>query len=204
SFLFYSYFGIDIGSETNELFSAYSNRAYRDLARTIRGIGGKKTTIKYDRKQEVAKLMFQEIISCPSKKREDFDDWHSGLCNKIADIFKPIAELKYGQTQKWLNMTIKYLWLNKVGKTESFFKYNEKHLHIPLDSIILNGLYSEHKTYFVNNDIKWSKNSSWSRIEKDTYVKMQNAFRDYFKKHNKSNPLDWESEKWVEWNNNKM
>lgn len=73
----------------------------------------------------------------------DFKDWHNNVCEGIIQIsqkedrlFKTTQEIKYGQAQKWLNMTLKYLLLlgywddNEANRLEKLF-------HVPVDSYIM-------------------------------------------------------------------
>ena len=99
-----------------------------------------------------------------------------------------IAEITYGQAQKWVNMTMKYLcvlyegqcdWLNKIY---SF-------LHIPIDSIILDKAKKEFQNEFSVN------NTPWSQLSREEYITIQNKLRAVIKD---VTLMDWE---FTAWNN---
>ena len=101
-----------------------------------------------------------------------FDKFHETLCDEIIKIYKRYnIEFYYGQAQKWVNMTMKYLcvigekkypWLKKVYSS----------LHVPIDRVILNQAINEFKIYsvIVNGDKVSLKNLSWSRIKKEIII----------------------------------
>lgn len=173
--------------ENNE--KAAANRAYRDMCRTIRFEKGVDQKLKNDCRTKVVKLIETEIQKCNSIDTvEKYDEFHDYLCLCIIDCYdnQTIAEITYGQAQKWVNMTMKYLcvlyegrcdWLNKIY---SF-------LHIPIDSIILDKAKKEFPNDFSVN------NTPWSQLSREEYITIQNKLRAVIKD---VALIDWEFKAW--------
>ena len=112
----------------------------------------------------------------------------------------------YGQAQKWLNMTLKYMII--MGFWTKKFNSIIEVLHVPVDSYIMeaasileimlprkNGDYGK---YFESSSKPWSK---WN---KDDYVKFQENLRIALKNKNPSEtPIEWEAHAWIEVAQNK-
>ncbi|MDO4282754.1 MAG: hypothetical protein Q4D02_03880 [Clostridia bacterium] len=173
-FYAYSLFG-----KVSNCIESSVKRAYRDFNRTIRGF---KANVEHNRIYDNAiQIMIDEInnliISNMNSQRE-FDEWHKNLCDALIQSFED-QKLYYGQTQKWINMSLKYLAIldyTKVAKNYIFF-------HIPIDNYIL-----EHEEEL--NRFK----CTWSRIDDyDLYLEFQKEFR---KKYNGA-PLENEFLIWL-------
>ena len=176
------------GTEKNNE-KATSKRAYRDMCRTIRFEKGVSQTVKDDCRTRVIELIETEIKECNSIDTiEKYDKFHDSLCLRIIDCYdnQTIAEITYGQAQKWVNMTMKYLcvlyegqcdWLNKIY---SF-------LHIPIDSIILDKAKKEFPNDFSVN------NTPWSQLSREEYITIQNKLRAVIKD---VALIDWEFKAW--------
>ena len=173
--------------ENNE--KAAAKRAYRDMCRTIRFEKGVSQKLKDDCRTRVIELIETKIKKCNSIDTvEKYDEFHDSLCLRIIDCYdnQTIAEITYGQAQKWVNMTMKYLcvlyegqcdWLNKIY---SF-------LHIPIDSIILYKAKKEFPNEFPVN------NTPWSQLSREEYITIQNKFRAVIKD---VALIDWEFKAW--------
>lgn len=213
-----------------------SDKAYLDMNRTMtfkevgntekekKDIQSKRAKLRDDVTNEVIKQKFLKYSG------QDFYEWHEDVCNAIIKKYnnklvkregnsrtEEYTDLTYGQAQKWLNMTIKYLWLikrlglvkdeNEEGKKiiEIFSKY-EKKFNIPLDSYIIKYAEKAHS----QNELKESINSSliggskWSKIDSyDNYKQYQKKLKRAIKE---SFPLEWELKHWhkaIEYYNNK-
>lgn len=172
-----------------------ANRAYLDLCRTIYNT---KADSRNKAKDEVIKLILSQTNELEICDNICFDKFHETLCDEIIQIYKRYnIEFYYGQAQKWINMTMKYLcvigeekypWLKKVYSS----------LHVPIDRVILNQAINEFKIYsvIVNGDKVSLKNLSWSRIDKDTYDAIQNVLREKIGEN--EIPIVWE---FTAWNN---
>lgn len=173
--------------ENNE--KAAAKRAYRDMCRTIRFEKGVSQKQKNDCRARVVELIETEIKKYNSIDTvEKYDEFHDSLCSRIIGCYdnQTIAEITYGQAQKWVNMTMKYLcvlyegqcdWLNKIY---SF-------LHIPIDSIILDKARKEFPNEFPVN------NTPWSQLSREEYITIQNKLRAVIKD---VALIDWEFKAW--------
>ena len=218
-----------------DCFSWASSKAYLDMNRTLTF----RDIPKNDSQKEINRVNAQrkawmdqgtEIIKQEmSTPAADFHAWHKGVCRKLIALYamdklvsrehnkrtEQPAGLTYGQAQKWLNMTLKYLWLlHRLHlitdeATARFIRTHEKSFHVPLDSYILRYVAKQDKSKtdrFVpehNNGLDpeidfsdfWDLfGSAWSRIDQeDAYDKYQlalaNALTDM-------SPLEWELIHW--------
>lgn len=187
-FLKFSYFGnLTISIEV------VSNRAYRDMCRTLRfgilPIDTKDTTIS--NLIEAVNVIFKKEIPIINEgsitSQEKFDSWHCKVCKNIKLLYNEKGiDFTYGQAQKWLNMTIKYLYILEVeGYTfDSIFEY----LHIPIDKYILKGVKDELE---IKRPV-----DAWSKLDKKEYFKYQNAIRERLREKGIS-PIRWEFENWA-------
>lgn len=178
-FLKAAYFG-----DTNDLMEAASNRAYRDMCRTIK-FNCIDSGIRINLKREVTELLKTEITDSPNKdicSAEKFDEWHMHVCNEIIDKYKMRRiNLTVGQAQKWLNMTVKYLYVLGEKPLESAFAY----IHVPIDNIVIKMAKDDFGIDMP--EIVWSK---WDNYEE--YLQYQNKFRQKIEQ-----PFKWEFENWT-------
>ena len=180
-FLKFSYFG-----NLKDPIEVASNRAYRDMCRTIK-FNGLSEENRLKLRKKVKNDFKTEIDNLTSKIQGDFDKWHEQLCKKIIDEYKKSKiQLSYGQAQKWVNMTIKYLYILEVeGYTfDSIFE----DLHIPIDNYVFDAVKKE-------LGIKRPADA-WSKLDKKEYLKYQEDIREELRKKN-SSPLIWEFENWL-------
>ena len=191
-FLKYVYFG-DL---TNPVEAA-SNRAYRDMSRTIRFDNFSKDD-RVKLKKEVNSFLNTEIkklVNGSITSEKEFDKWHEQLCKKIIDEYKKSKiQLSYGQAQKWVNMTIKYLYMLNIHTFDNVFFF----FHVPVDNYIFKAVKDELK-------IKKPTKKSWSRWDNyEEYLKYQNDIRKNLKKEKKEiSPLRWEFKNWLDVAQNK-
>lgn len=203
-FFKYSYFG-----NLKDPIEAASNRAYRDMCRTLNfDILPKKdkdTTI-WNLKKDVNFIFKKEIPiinegSITSQK--EFDTWHHGLCDNIIEKCKKIEKYKktdndkkekiqltYGQAQKWVNMTIKYLYILEVEGYS--FDNIIMWLHIPIDNYIFDAVEKELE---IDRPV-----DAWSRWDKyEEYLKYQKDIREEIAKKSDIDtpPLLWEFDNWL-------
>lgn len=214
-FLMYSVFGIiDKEKDKNKKIKC-ARRAYRDLARTIKykyssselehaKKGSKEADFKAKRDSWIREMCIELINSIDmfEKEKKEFDIWHKELCIKFVEpteedeVFcrgKEFLEegITYGQAQKWLNMTLKYLWLMDLLPEE----ISPRLLHVPIDSYILDAL--KEKPLFEGS-IKASKynGQAWSAMSEDNYKQLQSEIRAMPKEENES-PIEWEGRVWI-------
>jgi hypothetical protein len=216
-----------------DCFSWASNKAYLDMNRTMTF----KETPKNDSQKEKnridalrkpwrdagTKAIKDGFKSVPT----DFTVWHKSICEKLIEIYgtdklvekennkrtEQPAKLTYGQAQKWLNMTLKYLWLlDRLEHIDdvnisSFIRTHAKSFHVPLDSYILRYVAKQDKSKndkfdsSNNNELEadfddyWkSFRSAWSHIDKvDEYYEYQKKLAEAVAN---TSPLEWELIHW--------
>lgn len=176
-----------------------------------------KATNFIDSKNELIKNICENILS-PIKTKEgeisfknsDFDDWHKAKCEEIKEKMngnyetvnnsdEKVLEESFtiGQAQKWVNMTLKYLWLlDALPKNIC-----EKDLHIPIDSYIIEIAYSKKVTFKYALELEDKPKESWSKLsEYEEYLKIQEAIRKAIKTNatNETIPIKWELLAWIE------
>lgn len=168
-------------------YEAASNRAYRDLNRTIRYQALPLETRELLR-QKTTELLRTEI-TCMVKSvtaQNEFDAWHFNVCSQIRNFFHEAGvEFYYGQAQKWLNMTIKYLYVIGEQTFGSVFSY----LHIPIDNYIFD---AAQKVFDISKPaVAWSR---WDDYQ-NQYMIYQMALRSHI---TGMDPLRWEFRYWLQ------
>ena len=219
-----------------------SNKAYLDMNRTMtfrEGDSGK--TEKVKRKIQKKRNRWRDGVTCTIickrinelENCNDFDQWHKETCKRMISFYSDTKDengqsilvsrkknkrtdkettLSVGQAQKWLNMTLKYLWLlDRLGLLEddlsSFVRKYQSFFHVPLDSYIIRYIKRESKQKRnkdfpeyngLNNSysIDGFSGSEWSKINcYEKYKKYQIEIRKDLSKRNMI-PLQWELEHW--------
>lgn len=141
----------------------------------------------------------------PQECKIYFDKWHYILSTIIVDASQRTEKLfkseegipygiTYGQAQKWINMTLKYM------RIMGFSDFSDSFLHIPLDDYILTALKKKDK---INDefeikglDISTKSIDKWSKITQyEKYIKLQLDIRN--KLDNTLSPIEWESKAWI-------
>jgi hypothetical protein len=163
------------------------DRAYLDLNRTMHGFA---THTNADLlRDDSRELMFLLIERLWKKKmtQDVFDKWHFFASKELRDCFWEgnFKKFTYGQAQKWINMTLKYIFTmgeKRIPGYEQCYPY----AHIPIDNVFLDSI----QVY-----IKIDLSSAWSRIDDyEVYMKLQKEFRGAFLN---SIPLDVEFNLWM-------
>ena len=158
------YFGNDGSYEMRAI-----KRAYRDFSRTLRDFKLNEDD-KTDLKDEWHKSMLQviqEVTTTDFSSQEGFDEWHQDKTKKLQTCSK--HPLTIGQSQKWINMTLKYSFV--LGETRiSGIKRNYKLFHVAIDNIIQDEFVKRHQLTKIAEP--------WSAITNyDTYMNYQSAIR---------------------------
>ena len=142
---------------------------------------------RWEMREKVNKVLKEEIDWLDSshiKSQSVFDSWHRKLSDEIKMIYQSYGiEFSYGQAQKWINMTIKYLYILEVQSFDGVFEY----LHIPIDNYIYDS---------VENLLGIpTPKQAWSRLDDyDWYLYYQEAIRE---KLSGISPLRWEFREWL-------
>lgn len=176
------YFGV----YTNPVQGA-SNRAYTDMNRTIR-FNGIDNDIRASLRERTTYLLKDEIEILQIKEitnQMDFDLWHHNLCEKIKKLYwEDGINLTIGQTQKWVNMTIKYLYILEEFDFAHIFRF----LHVPLDNYIFD--IAEENLGITRPTIAWSKWDDYDGKYLDYQKQIRNKMTCY-------EPLRWEFKYWL-------
>ena len=222
-FLWFAYLGItpDEAKEKRKSIKACVNRAYLDMCRTLdTKDNNSEETFKNKYSETLVKvfksykkeLMTKEELKTIREKayniffdRKSFalkDDLKSYLnVKEFNDKNKRQGEVfYYGQAQKWINMTLKYMWLIGLIENEAV-----EELEVPLDRYIMEAA-SDDKygiTFPIDNknNKSWRKyyfgTMPWSKLYKDEYDEIQKNIKDKVKECHLS-VIEWECEVWIE------
>ncbi len=229
----YSYFGavFDHSKDLADVeIQIVSMRAYRDFNRTLRYREGTDKPCqdgKTPRWHFVSDISKDQLIpgvcsllSCQNV--EEYNDKHRQCCIMILNAandpqYEQLLEEKftYGQVQKWVNMTMKYLFiLGYVPESVQEF------LHVPIDDYILKSVwYTNHrqselqelvcdrkklpfaeydgKSYASSGIPKWSKwLSDGENGQCSAYDHFQSGIRQALEGSGLS-PINWEARVWL-------
>ena len=164
--------------------------AYNDMKRTLRGFG--KCERKDVIKSEVQKLLQTELLGLLNDARcldeDEFDEKHLRICKKMKDVFSDSYTLTFGHAQKWTNMFFKYMYIadERMNGLLPF-------LHIPIDSIVLDGIERNNFPDKIKQYIP--KCRPWSKMDDyNIYIGFQREFRTLFER-----PLLHEFCLWNKW-----
>ena len=233
-FLYYYLLGVTLEDIENlndkEMSFICANRAYLDMNRTLKFSEPCEKKEENEKRKcfcnTICDLIVKEVINMLKTLHTDqFDDWHNATCSQIINIARKFPGLQketildiienkysnknerfyYGQAQKWLNMTIKYMWI--TGKWYEEIKSKMSVLHVPVDSYIIEGVWNRDgwddilKGILVNGKEKRGPFSSdkvvpWSKWDEAQYIDFQLALRTELKKE--QIPFEWEEETWIE------
>lgn len=174
-FLIQCYFGF----EEDPILSAI-DRAYRDMA--AHTLSDDAQSVLYPLRKEITEYLHDELQQLPDKNI-DFDKWHEDTSQKMKEKYN---KLTYGQIQKWLNMSIKYIYtLKKLGVSGiNDYYVDEEHVnsfHAPLDSYVLKAIkkkrpvWSKIDSYEAYKERQKMINfiteySEWSKYAKDAMM----------------------------------
>ncbi len=178
------YFGVDQPG-----FRRYISRAYRDLSRTLHtadSAGSRDERVEVVNTELSARLVTAAAgkkVKC--KDESAFDRWHEETCESLIVGFGG-TELSYGHAQKWLNMSLEYLFtahvlkLADIGKIEAWYPF----AHMPIDNVVLDQL--------ADLGFPYTCPRPWSKLTKDDYLAFQSALRKTYKQC----PIDVEFMLW--------
>ena len=181
NFLICCYFG-----QSENLGKAAIDRAYVDMA---------SHTINIDKLNTRWEYRYNASCVISSRLKEyspeiGFNEWHKETIAKIKEEYE--RNLSEGQAQKWLNMTIKYLFVfstllgmedKRLSKFNRFLTSTDASKYkIPIDGFVLRG-----------SDIKEIKNKTWSKLGEDN----SNSYGDVEQELiNKGYDFLWELKNW--------
>lgn len=155
------------------------NSAYRDVCRTISGFAKHRNhdNILNSAKDLLKAEIINELLSKDITNQDSFDKRHEVCCEKLRKKFKD-QPFSIGQSQKWINMSLKNLSIIDHKSVEKQYEF----FHVPIDSYIID-----------KTGIKMS--TTWSKISVyKEYMEFQHKFRDKYD----GIPLDNEFHLWLE------
>ena len=147
---------------------------------------------------------FLPAIEQLEKHVVDFDMWHKELCGSIYDYYnqKGYSEFFVGKAQKWVNMSLKYIWLYSE---EKFVDNYIQLFHVPIDRYVAKDIakeigflpgYADRRFENLDSNFDSEKaNYCWSKIsDYEEYLNCQNRIRE---KLMGTPPIEWEFECWL-------
>jgi hypothetical protein len=184
SFLIQVYFG---KSYFDQPFLACVDRAYLDFNRTLHNL--QKCPRAIERRGEARNWLAAKINALSDASgivsQENFDKWHRDTCACLISTFQEVNFPFYaGQAQKWINMTLKYVFSFGEDRLSGFAALYEL-CHAPIDQIVIDRLAR------VRRDFPKSS-KPWSRIDYGEYIECQQWIRNNFE----IPPLDVEFRAW--------
>ncbi len=178
---------IYFGKITN-LFEAASFRAYLDFNRTLR-FGKIEKCEREQLRKKGSEILKSQIEGLPNKgitTQDAFDLWHKDTCSMLRQPYLDSGlEFSWGQAQKWLNMTIKYLFILGDRSIDGLFSF----FHVPVDNYIIEGTKEDLKIKVSQKP--WSR---WNDYDND-YLSFQKELRNKIKD---CDQLRWEFRYWME------
>ncbi len=195
-FLLTSLFGESYTSDIKDVFDDCEKkidiaiaRAYLDMNRTLRT---KKDQVAWDSLKDRTIGKIRDAIKSINiiDNKDSYDNWHNDLLGAIVnDSEKSNCKddpedhrYSFGQAQKWINLTMKYLIVLKYKPINSIINY----LHVPIDLKVAEAASSEFETINKDDYLPWS-----TKVVKGNYKTFQDAIRE-----NHSCPIQWEFKAW--------
>lgn len=169
-------------SGKGDIYERASERAYLDLCRTLRLNGVNMTS----HRKEIADILRERIsgLLASSVSQNSYDHWHKAICDELVEYFSTLdIGFTYGHAQKWVNMTMKYLYILDEANFSNIFDF----LHVPIDSIVID---------LAKSMLDVAKpNFLWSKIpDYDTYFAYQTKLRENI---SDMSPMRWELKTWI-------
>ena len=137
----------------------------------------------YDVCMSLGSKIHEHICSHCISTQSEFDEIHHMLCTTFLDEMNEVRlkygyePLNYGQAQKMINMSIKYLTLySDYEENAHLFKY----CHMPIDRIVLKSLKNDFGFRNITSDISYKvgeEKQSWSNFSYDFYRELLNDIR---------------------------
>ena len=177
----YLYFG-----NTANPYKAASARAYLDLCRTIKFAPSSNEEERVKARTDVDGLIenkVKAIANAGITNQDGYDEWHKAICEELVDRYAKVCGDQFYtcQAQKWVNMTIKYLYL--IGS--DLVRLITDFAHVPLDNYVFAAA-RDHLGLFSDDLTPWSKIKDYS-----VYLNYQKELKNAVEPLNIS-PLQWE------------
>ena len=179
----------------SEPFGWATSLAYRDLCRTLR-LGGRDSGPARASARSILEHRMGDVLARPSMGCDEYDAWHRGTCEDLREscISNGIDPFSFGQAQKWVNMTWKYLYAwDEIRTGEMGVAKETAVLHVPLDSVIFKAAEGD-----LGIECLWRE---WSKIDDyDAYLVYQQRIREAIGRlYPGLDPILWEFGAWQKW-----
>jgi len=127
----------------HDFLDSVLKRAYLDFNRTLHGIGQQPDRGGiYEKQAEILKGKLEILCGQARISQPQFDQWHQYTCQALIDGYRKYGfRLYIGQAQKWINMSLKYIYTLGEERVPGFMELYPL-CHIPLDRIMLKALES--------------------------------------------------------------
>ena len=118
-------------------------RAYRDFSWTLHGLG--KSPSKGAIKEQASSNLQHAVLELRRYSNRVtgqgiFDAWHQTICQRLVQTFGSFEQpFHIGQAQKWVNMTLKYIYTLGESRLPGFGEVYP-YCHAPLDNIFIERL----------------------------------------------------------------
>ena len=213
SFMLFSYFGTANMNDHAGVVNAAIDRAYRDAASHVLSFENEEDKLNA---KKAAKNAIADAVEALKQWQKSYDCWHKDICDKLMCIYKGFAykegyAFSVGIAQKWINMTMKYLYVLYYfclahGQEDSGFQLEYGQMisryasdfHVPIDKVIIN---AAEKDFGITRP-----STSWSKIDSyDEYKKFEDDIKshDRFKQNDtiavRYSPIDWEGPAWIKY-----
>ena len=218
-FLIYAYFGIDDTSEEmfehlydydnqndlpDSLILFAAKKAYGDLQRRVLysldytemklPINATLNDAKESFKSDVYSYLIEQLRGFNHQATNIIDliSSVSNIGDNYPRLFKSNKRFNIGLSQKWINMTLKYLWI--LGAIDG------DNLHAPIDSYIIKAATSLDNNMCLGLDYNYQNNrkSSWSSWDDiNEYNDFQTRIRTEVANRHLLSPIKWENDAWI-------
>ena len=132
--------------------------------------------------------LLQSLAVEKKTSQKGFDTWHEQSCLQLQSLYRKQGFDKFsiGQAQKWLNMSLKYVFTVGEDRLPRFGRHY-KYAHIPIDNVFLEAGKELGGPVLP---------MPWSRLDNyQTYLDLQQAYRNLFRG---SAPLAAEFRLWLD------
>ena len=168
-------------------FEAAAFRAYRDFNRTLR-FGDTDSSKRYELRKAATEILRKRITELKNNdinSQDKFDSWHKETCSMIRQPYNEAGiNFSWGQAQKWLNMTIKYLYI--VGDCD--FKGVFRFCHIPIDNYVFE--IAQKELGIPIPRVRWSRWTDYNNQYMTYQKELRSRIQGYV-------PLRWEFKFWM-------